>query len=391
MIGEQSGALIMAPEPSPRLKFPANASSQIIYFDLKMGEFLTNSKVVSRQSVLASESLSHPLFTERILSQRKKNHYVYMYQDYSEFLLALRYVYATLLQVENPSKCVVHIQPGAQYHTNLDHEAMYFSIHAKKPARQQLSVAQLSGIISKISGYPFQYGNDIILDRQITYLDLPDELDADNLYYMEDTTQSMIDQRPILDKYELRYFNRKMGCGLFARTDIKQGELIARYSGQFMPKNLTYKSYCFIPADKAGYNLMLDGAHYGNVSRFINHAPSPENSSAHIYLSANVVVENYLGYGNSHFFYVADRDIACGEQLLVSYGNQYFLVPDTILHLKKNGEIHDNQNRKINDTPQQRKEVLSVFASFGSRQAQWLLIRKPFIVLLLCIMWGLLS
>jgi SET domain-containing protein len=59
--------------------------------------------------------------------------------------------------------------------------------------------------------------------------------------------------------------------------------------------------------------LEVNARREGNEMRFVNHGEPP-----------NLRVEHTLIDGHWALFYVAGRDIEKGEELLASYGNQYW-------------------------------------------------------------------
>ena len=371
--------------------YDQNAAVQQVSFDIQSGMFTAeDGQQVSRRELLTALAFQHPILDEKALNLTRTGRYTYVYRNYAELLLALRYVYATLLRVSNPAECAVRIRPAPDYLKDTTRNEIYFSCHIKKAARQTLSTREISAMFSEVYGFPFQYGNEIILDKTVTYLDLVETMNADDLYQEPEVDPEWFQYQIPLDKYELRYINQRIGCGVFARTHIPKGELICRYNGKFVPQGSEYQSYCYLLWEHSSFNLALDAAHYGNLSRFINHAPIPAECDVdpNKFLCANVRVEHHCWYGNDHVIYVAARDIACGEQVLSSYGKSYFEHSNTRVHIKKNGTIVDTQYRKIQDTPLQKKQRLSIFARHGVQHAQWLLLRKPLFMLLLCIILG---
>lgn len=368
-----------------------DAAVQQLRFDLKTGHFLTKSKQkVSRRDLAADLGFTHPILDEKPLVQIAKNQYAYQYHNEEEFCLALRYAYATLLKAKNPALCSIRIQPGEQYFSDAQQYKLYFSSHPQKVATQQLTMRQLNAMLTELHGQPFQYSNHNVLDKTLRWRDFSKEMDADKLYQTSAIDLQKARHQLCLDRYELRFMNTQMGFGLFAREAIQKGEVIAQYCGQYVSKKMQYKNYCYIPTKTSGYNLLLDARHIGNVARFVNHGAEP---SAHRkfsqFLTANVDVENHKMYGTSRIILIANRDILAGEQILSSYGSQYFRVPESRLHMKKNGAVYTSKQRRIKDSTAQLKRYLFIFAYYGNRRAQWMLLRKPLTVLLLCIGLGL--
>ena len=369
----------------------ADAAVQQLHFDLKTGYFLTESKqIVNRCDLATVLAFTHPILDERPLVQTAKNQYSYIYHDEETFCLALRYAYATLLQAENPAICSIRIQPAEQYLHDAQQYKIYFSCHPSKAAVRQLSTLQLNAMLNETQDIAFQYCNHDLLDHTLTWVDFAEEMDADALYKTSSTTpKSGPGHQICLDQYELRFINTQIGFGLFTRTAIRKGELIAQYCGKFVPKNLKYWNYCYAPTKHCGYSLVLDAKYIGNVARFVNHAPA---SSVHPiskkYLTANVSVENRKKYGTSRVMLIANRDIAPGEQVLSSYGCAYYATSENCLFIKKTGVVTDSKQRRIKNTAAELKRYLLVFARYGNKRAQWLLFRKPIIILLLCAGFG---
>lgn len=369
-----------------------DAVLQQVKVDVESGVWVTEEdQPVTRRALQTKHAFTHPFLNEKALKPTSSGQYVYTYRNHLEFLLALRYVYATLLKSENPTECSILIQPDPEYLVEETRFELYCSCNAKKAATHRLTTRQIGAMFSEIYGSPFEYGNKIILDKTVTYLDLPESLDADTLYEEPSIDVAWFRHQTCLDKYELRYINHHLGFGVFARTHIPKGELIALYNGHLVSTETEYKNYCYYQAKNKSFNLLIDASHYGNLARFINHAPTLEECKVDkkVFLCANVEVEHHNWYGADHIMYIADRDIACGEQILSSYGEAYFGSMMQQLHIKKNGTVLDEKHRRIQDTTVQKRAVLQILARYGNQQARWLLLRKPTITLLLCIMLGL--
>lgn len=368
-----------------------DAALQQLQFDLKTGHFLTPSKEKIRKQDLASGlAFTHPILDETPLVPIAKNQYVYHYHNEETFCLALRYAYATFLSAKNPALCAIKMQPSEQYFHDAHQFKVYFSPHPQKAATQQLTVRQLNAMLTELYGQPFQYCNHNVLEKTLYWRDFSMEMDADKLYLTNHLDLQKTDHQACLDRYELRFMNTQIGFGLFARYAIQTGEVVAQYCGEYVSKRTKYKNYCYIPNKTCSYNLLLDAHHIGNIARFVNHGPEPD-SQTHPgkYLTANVDVKNHRMYGTSRIVLIASRDIQPGEQILSSYGRQYFRVPDSSLQMKKNGAVFTSKQKRVQDSAIQLKQYLFVFAQYGIKRAQWMIIRKPLLVLLLCIGLGL--
>ena len=363
----------------------SEAIIQQLSFNLETGHFLTeNNQIVTRHE-LVDLAFTHPILREDPLTETGKHQYSYIYHNDIEFCLALRYLYATLLQADNPAACSFRIQPAEQYFLDTKQYELYFSCHPKKAARQRLRMSQVNSMMTDIYGSPFQYCNHIVLDKTLTWVDLPKEMTADALYHSPE--QNWSPHQACLEQVELRFINERIAFGLFARTPIQKGALISQYCGELVAKDIENKSYSYIPLVDGGYQLCLDAKHVGNVGRFLNHAPVSVTKPTR-YLSANVKAEDHWIYGTRHIMLFATKDILPGEQLLSSYGNVFFIDPEAMLYIKPNGIITDHKHRRIKNRYEKTKPCLTVFAQYGIKRAQWLLIRKPLIVLLLCIGFG---
>lgn len=360
------------------------AEVQQLRFNLKTGQFLTeDQKIIKKEEIGSQLKFTHPILTEKTLVEFKPFHYAFTYTNDEEFYLALRYVYATLVQAKNPNKCFFHLKPGEHFFTDRNKFKFYFSSDCKRPAQQCLSLKQFDAMMSDIYAKKFQYCNQVFIDETLTRVDLPTKLQADALYKEAEDYQ-YADHKACLEQCELRYINSKVGFGVFAHTDIKEGTLITQYCGRYMPKKTAYQNYSYLPGKNEGYNLMLDAQLYGNISRFINHATKPEELEHKSYLSANLIAENHPAYGNCRIMLIASRDIKQGEQLLSDYGEDYFKISKNMFAMHKNGDVRDLRHRKVKDTYAQLRVYLSIFARYGNRRAQWVLCKRPLIVLVLC-------
>jgi len=115
---------------------------------------------------------------------------------------------------------------------------------------------------------------------------------------------------------ELRWVNSIVGYGVFAYKSIKQGDFIAEYTGEVdLKANIDDKDYCWAYSAETddGKPLSCDSKYKGNEMRYVNHS-----------YNQNVIMKYILVDNIWHICYLAVKDIAPGEQLLVSYGENYW-------------------------------------------------------------------
>jgi SET domain-containing protein len=143
------------------------------------------------------------------------------------------------------------------------------------------------------------------------YLDDPAEYeDISSLYKDDVKAQTLV---PL----SIQWLGDKVGYGIFAEADILEDEFIGLYTGSIQDRSLVdNKDYAWLYPIQTedGGAVSLDGYSQGNELRFINDGISP-----------NCVVQYVIGHDNLwHVCYVALTDIKKGEQLLISYGPDYW-------------------------------------------------------------------
>ena len=330
----------------------------------------------------------HPLLSQPILYPSNGS-YVYEYDDLDGLLDAAKFVYATLIQVENPQACEFHIRASSRFVRLKEHYKIPFSINHKKQAKEWISLEQFNAMISRFNGITFHYQDTLELEQILTISHLPAEVNADLLYQTDPEILEVCKQADDLDKYEIRYINRFIGFGVYARQDIAEDEWITHYCGL---KNTTTDvggSYAFGQKQDT-LKLRIEALNFGNLSRFINHAPKRAHLSLNNVpcgvLDLNAVAELHGLHGNDVIVYRADRAIAKGEQILINYGEKYFPTETDMLYMKKNGHVVCTQNNKVKESRQQRHVSLQFMAQQGAKEAQWRLMEKPLIILALSLL-----
>lgn len=100
------------------------------------------------------------------------------------------------------------------------------------------------------------------------------------------------------------------GLGLFARTDIKKGEFVIEYTGEYVSEEEADRRggmYLF-SLDKDG---AIDGRERKNLARYINHSCKPNCETEHDEEEKRVRI-------------YAIRAIKAGEELTYDYGKEFF-------------------------------------------------------------------
>jgi len=120
----------------------------------------------------------------------------------------------------------------------------------------------------------------------------------------------------------VKWVSDKVGFGIFATKHIAQGELVQEYTGVLRVAHMknglivddTTYAWMYPPVGEYQNNLLTDSKYEGNEIRFVNHGNHP-----------NVTKVNTLDKdGIFHVCYVAIQDIKAGEQILISYGIDYW-------------------------------------------------------------------
>ena len=104
-----------------------------------------------------------------------------------------------------------------------------------------------------------------------------------------------------------------VGLGLFAAEGVPRGGLIGEYAGRLSPSGGSY-AIGYINDDQT-FRANVDAEKIGNHLRFMNHSYEP-----------NAKVQNVFDAGLWHVFFIAQRAIREGEQILFDYGRGYWSV-----------------------------------------------------------------
>ncbi len=319
----------------------------------------------------------------------------YEYDDLDGLFYAAIFVYSTLLHVDKPLDCQFKINPSQAFRPSQCAEDVYFSINSQQPAKESISISQLESLICHLSGFKFEYSNDIIIEDLFTIADLPDSIDGDALYSADPTKIALLKTMANDKRYELRYINFDIGFGVFSREAISTGDVISFYTGIKTIHIPTTFEYTF--ENKLDcLNMSLDARQHGNITRFVNHAPSrvdtdKMNPSRGPFLKANVKATCYYLNGMEFIVYQANKDILPGEQLLVDYGARYF-QKGGMNRFNTRGRPIDTNKKNIRNNAQKKLILIRIMANHGVRKAQmYLFVRMMVIVAVILIIMGALN
>ncbi|HAU1150612.1 TPA: SET domain-containing protein [Legionella pneumophila] len=344
--------------------------------------FSDNNHKFQLQELYAKSDFIHPLLSEPY-SAINNYYFHYEYSTLDELFYAAIYVYSILIHVDNPAACVFKLTPTKDFSNHQDNDAIYFSIHPNKKALEIITIEQLNKLLNQILGMPFKYTDTILIDDTFTVKDLPPSVNGDLLYSYDKELIKFLKQATDLNRFELRYIKPGIDFGLYSKTLIKKGEILALYTGIKTVRKPTDLCYTFLPRNDT-LNLYTDAKFLGNITRFINHAPDAKKNEqwdANSLLSANCIALPLSIHGIELCLFQAKTDILPGEQILCDYGTKFF-SDSKPLRFKKNGQIYAKfKKNRINLT---RYKIIHyrIMANCGVRAAQkYLLIRLLMIFL----------
>lgn len=348
---------------------------------------------IELQRLTQEWNFSHPLLIEPY-SQTSKNIFHYEYDDIEGLLYSGIYVYQSLLQAKEPLSCQFKINPSPQFKNSSFAKQIYFSINWQRKATEVITIKKMEELVSDLSGFPFHFSEQLIIDDEFTFEDLPQQINGESLYRSNIDMVKLLKKPSNLKKYELRYINPELGFGVFSREAIKKGEPINIYTGVKRTPKFSHFKYAFVN-QRDCLNMYLDARQLGNITRFINHAPRLDTHS-HIDASGDLLYANisatrqYLN-GIEVVLYSAAKDIDEGEQILVDYGKEYFEhLP--MVRFKKNGKLFKLNKKYLVGYSQKKIGHLRHMANHGVKSAQsYLLLRIVSIAIVTIILIGVLK
>lgn len=312
---------------------------------------------------------SHPVLSAELASY-KKGDYCISYRDMLELQTVLSRFYATLIYFAPKT---IRIEYEGEWEAP---SALPLSISHKQKAMQTVGMREFERFVSaQYAGLPFRWFEGILIHDTFKLEDLPPLIKGDLLLEGKTLKEiGIMDTPPV----ELRYISDEIGLGVFAKDTIAKGQALFMYSGRSVPKsNKPSAGYRFdIVGDGLGRNV--DACFEGSYARFVNHAPIVDEKSP---LKANLSYLQVNYYGIAMIVFKSLREINPGEQLLIDYGNEYWLS-DWYYFEKADNKVLNQVGHTDKKALHVSRNTLRKMAQSGIRQAQLKLLERPFIALL---------
>lgn len=314
---------------SATITFDDNKNQTILFYqDSKNNE---GEKLDTADFLKKHDSLDfyHPLLKEKPL-EIKNNKASIIYQTMDEFFQVPSRLLANFIYFA-PKLKSIEVSPSSSFEKVAKRDTIHYAANLKSKDYQALKVSQFEKLVSDLSHKDiyFRFESNFLLEQTVSYKNFNDSLDADLLYTGE--KDIFLDALNKEEPIGIRYISAGIGHGAFATRDIKAGEIIGMYTGELLlePRESLYSMWASNPM----LSLRIDSADAGNLTRFINHADVEDKVTADPFVSkeqdTNVLITNcayksHSLYGFNFITVEAKRDIACGEQLLVFYGKEYW-------------------------------------------------------------------
>jgi len=313
---------------------------------------------------LGHEPFMHPLLLEPY-TPKANHHFDYTYDDLNGLFYSAIFVYSVLIHTDAPLACQFSIKPSAQFKQSRDIDNLYFSLNYRTTSNSTITLEELNRFTSKHLGLPFFFSDALIIhENKITLDKLPVNVNADCLYEATPEAIQTLNTPVDLTRYELRYIDPVIGFGVFARTLIKKNTPISIYSGIKTLKPPS--SFVFLYEKKLDMlNLSTNAKQQGNLTRFINHAPTTTKNKNHTI--ANTQNKRHCLNGIEFIAFVTTKDILPGEQIFTDYSLPYFGKIEPIYFNNHGRVIHTQFN--INSRRDKLEHIRSM-ASEGFQVAQ---------------------
>ncbi|KAK2480389.1 hypothetical protein H9L39_07957 [Fusarium oxysporum f. sp. albedinis] len=146
-----------------------------------------------------------------------------------------------------------------------------------------------------------------------------------------------------------------VGYGLFAAEFIAQGDFVIEYVGELIAHDEGVRrearrgdvfneefnsSYVFTLLENEG--IWVDAAIYGNLSRYINHAPGNSGGGK---CGCNITPQILYVNGEYRIKFNAMRDIQAGEELFFNYGENFPNLTKKLLDNKAEEVFNEAKKR----------------------------------------------
>ncbi|KTC64500.1 eukaryotic huntingtin interacting protein B (plasmid) [Legionella adelaidensis] len=337
---------------------------------------LEDGKRIPLQEIISE--FKHPLLISSTVD-KKQTHFEFVYDDLSTMYQCALFIYSTLLQVDKPSLCEFKIQPSSKFHRSKVPKLLYISMEKEAAANQCITITNFNKLVSDLSGFPFQFSEDVLIETTLFAKDLPQKINGDILIEANQEIMDILLHPPKPDHSELRLLNAHVGFAVYARRDIEKGELIGFYTGVKKASTPNNTRYMF-EYTRDSLHLILDAHDYGNITRFINHAPDKPPSPDYQFLLSNLKSRFERINGIEVVLYEAKQPIKKGEQLLINYGNEFF-HPNNLTYFNKHGDSFNSINQKKKPAKLPLNHI-KIFAKYGVKGAQLYLLRRAIIILI---------
>lgn len=337
----------------------------------------------SLKQFIKQKEFTHPLLSEPF-KPTTDNVYHYEFDNTRELFYAAIFVYKTLLHVDKPQLCSFKINPSKNYQHLKVPEDLGFSINSSKFAQERISIEQFNSIVSEIQGIKFEFSEDLIIDDTFTIDELPVTVNGDLFYVDKEHLIQLLEHPTDLSRLEVRFVNPLIGFGVFSKTEIPEQQIVGVYSGVKTANKPQRLNFAYKPEEDS-LNMIIDGKYFGNITRFVNHAPDPDDHTETIEhtgkLVANSKAHIYYINGISIIIHITNRAVKAGEQLLVSYGESYF-KDYTPVRFKSNGRPF----KTFRNFSKNKIMQLRIMANNGVRKAEiYLKIRLAIIIAAICL------
>lgn len=363
---------------SQHQKVSININTGLCYFN--------DNQEIPLKHLINTLDFTHPLLTEKF-TQTSDHVFHYEYDNIDELRYSGIYVYSRLIRADKPLACTFKINPSPLFQHSKFAQDIYFSINRHQLAKESIHIKQLEDLTHHLLGTKFVFSEDLIIDDQFTIADLPPFVDGDSLYITNDKLVTLLKTPSTFSRYELRYISPEIGFGVFSKKTIKKEDIISIYSGVKTIRKPDSLSFSFI-AKQDCFMMYLDASQYGNITRFINHAPTHNSEHSLSLIEANVKANTYSLNGIEVIVYSACKEILPGEQLLVDYGQAFFEGMD-LFRFKTNGRPINTNKKFIWSNIQEKINHMKIMARHGVKKAQIYLLARVFIIITL--LWGVLQ